>query len=100
MLARRDLLLGWPARAARRRARRAPSRPPRSSAFSALMRARTHGATLAVFRQAMSELGYVEGRHYVIVERFADGRNERLPALAEELVRLKVDLAPRRRRTP
>jgi putative ABC transport system substrate-binding protein len=37
-------------------------------------------------------LGYVEGKNIIIEYRYADGRFERLPALAEELVRLKVDI--------
>ena len=45
-----------------------------------------------VFRQALGERGYVEGRNIVIEYRWADGKIERLPALAAELVRLKVDL--------
>jgi putative ABC transport system substrate-binding protein len=40
----------------------------------------------------MRELGYVEGRDFVIEARFADNRMERLPALAAELVQLKVDV--------
>jgi putative ABC transport system substrate-binding protein len=44
------------------------------------------------FRQAMRELGYVEGRTVVFEAQGADGRSERLPALATELVRLKVDV--------
>ena len=46
--------------------------------------------------QGMKELGYVEGHNFEIVYRYADGYTERLPALAEELVRLKpiVILAP------
>jgi len=44
------------------------------------------------FRQQLRELGWVEGRNIAIEFRYADGRAERLPALAEELVRLKVDL--------
>jgi len=44
------------------------------------------------FRQGMRELGYVEGRNLVIEWRSAEGKIERLPALAAELVRLKVDL--------
>ena len=47
---------------------------------------------MTVFRQAMRELGYVEGSHFVVVARFAEGRNERLPALAVELARAPVDL--------
>lgn len=44
------------------------------------------------FVQGMRELGYVEGTSFIIEARFADGRNERLPALAAELGRLKVDV--------
>jgi putative ABC transport system substrate-binding protein len=44
------------------------------------------------FREGMRELGYVEGRNIVIVVREADGRIERFPALARELVGLKVDV--------
>ena len=47
---------------------------------------------LDVFRQALGDLGYVEGRNFVIENRWADGKSERFPALAAELVRLKVDL--------
>jgi putative ABC transport system substrate-binding protein len=44
------------------------------------------------FRHALHELGYVEGRNIVIAERYGDGQIERLPELATELVRLKVDI--------
>jgi len=44
------------------------------------------------FLEGMRELGYVEGTNLVIEARFADGKPERLPALAAELVRLKVDV--------
>ena len=44
------------------------------------------------FRQGMRELGYVEGTHFIIESRFANGKTERLPALAAELVGLKVDV--------
>lgn len=44
------------------------------------------------FRQGMRDLGYVEGKTCVIRWRSADGKYERLPGLAEELVRLKVDV--------
>ena len=39
----------------------------------------------------MRELGYVEGKNLAVEWRFADGKNERLPGLATELVQLKVD---------
>ncbi len=44
------------------------------------------------FRQGLREFGYVEGESFVIEYRSADGRDERFPGLATELVRLKVDL--------
>ena len=44
------------------------------------------------FRQALRDLGYVEGRNVVIEYRDAEGKIERLPALAAELVALKVDV--------
>jgi putative tryptophan/tyrosine transport system substrate-binding protein len=44
------------------------------------------------FRQGLRELGYVEGKNIVIEWRDAEGKSERLPALAAELVRLKVDV--------
>src|SRR5262245_25890950 len=44
------------------------------------------------FRQGLRELGYVEGKNIVIEWRWAEGKIDRLPELAVELVRLKVDL--------
>ena len=44
------------------------------------------------FRQGLRELGWVEGQNIVIDYRFADGRFDRLPDLAIELVQLKVDI--------
>jgi len=47
---------------------------------------------IGAFPRGMRELGYVEGKNLVIEWRFADGQFERLPDLAAELVRLKVDV--------
>jgi putative ABC transport system substrate-binding protein len=44
------------------------------------------------FRQGLRELGYIEGQNIVIEWRSAEGKLERLPDLAAELVRLKVDV--------
>jgi putative ABC transport system substrate-binding protein len=43
-------------------------------------------------RQALRELGYIEGRNIAIEYRYAEGKRERTPELAAELVRLKVDI--------
>ena len=47
---------------------------------------------LEAFRQGLRDLGYVEGRNILIEYRWAAGRPERMRELAEELVRLKVDV--------
>jgi putative ABC transport system substrate-binding protein len=44
------------------------------------------------FPQELSKLGWIEGKSIVLEYRFAEGKIERLPELAAELVRLKVDL--------
>ena len=53
----------------------------------AVMSARTEA-----FRQGLREMGYVEGKTILIEWRSAEGQLERLPSLAAELVRLKVDV--------
>ena len=51
------------------------------------------GAPLAeTFRQALQDLGYIEGKTMVMVSRSAEGKPERLPALAAELAQLPVDV--------
>jgi putative ABC transport system substrate-binding protein len=57
--------------------------PPPSVGWS-----RTWGALV----QGLRDLGYVEGRNLVIEARYSEGRDERLPGLANELVRLNVDV--------
>jgi len=44
------------------------------------------------FLQELRDLGYIEGRNLVIEYRSAEGKSEQLPALAAELVALKVDV--------
>ncbi len=44
------------------------------------------------FHQQLRELGYVEGQNTAFEPRWAHGKSERLPELAAELVRLKVDV--------
>ena len=47
---------------------------------------------MSAFRQGLAGLGYVEGRNILIESRWAEGKPERFPALAAELVALKVDV--------
>jgi putative tryptophan/tyrosine transport system substrate-binding protein len=49
-------------------------------------------ALIEAFRQGLRELGYVEGKNIVIEWRYAEEKLDRLPALAAELVSLKVDI--------
>jgi ABC-type uncharacterized transport system substrate-binding protein len=47
---------------------------------------------VAAFRQGLRELGYIEDRNILIEYRWAEGKPERFPVLAAELVALKVDI--------
>src|SRR5262245_19631276 len=47
---------------------------------------------LEAFRQELSKLGWIEGKNTTIEYRFAEQKNEHLPELAADLVRLKVDV--------
>jgi ABC-type uncharacterized transport system substrate-binding protein len=58
----------------------------------ALAPANTMQHRLGVFRETLRDLGYEEGRNLIIESRFADGVYDRLPVLAGELARLKVDV--------
>jgi putative ABC transport system substrate-binding protein len=60
--------------------------------FLGLVSASSHASRTAALRAGLRDLGYIEGKNLVIEFRWAEGNYERLPALAEELVRLKVDV--------
>jgi putative tryptophan/tyrosine transport system substrate-binding protein len=52
----------------------------------------TNLGDLQAFLQGLRELGYVEGKNVLIEYKWAEGKFERMPEMAEELVRLKVDI--------
>jgi putative tryptophan/tyrosine transport system substrate-binding protein len=72
------------------------AQPPKLSRIGVLVpyaaESRASQDLLEPFRAGLRDLGYVEGQHLLLEYRFADGQNDRLPALAAELVRLPVDL--------
>jgi putative tryptophan/tyrosine transport system substrate-binding protein len=68
-----------------------PTKVPRIGFLSGTSRS-TISARVEAFRQGLRELGYVEGKNIVIEYRYAEGKFDRLPALADELVRLKVEV--------
>ena len=80
----RDLLGLWLRRSSR-------TKVPRIG-FLAAASPSAIAARIEAFRQGLRELGYVEGKNIVIECRYAEGKLDRAPALAAELVRLKVDI--------
>lgn len=52
----------------------------------------SYAGGVEALRARLRDLGYVEGKNLVIESRWAEGKNDRLPELAAELVRLKVDI--------
>jgi ABC-type uncharacterized transport system substrate-binding protein len=68
-----------------------PKKVPRIGYLNALSPSTSSPRTEA-FREGLRDLGYVEGKNIVIEYRYAEEKLDRLPALAAELVRLKVDV--------
>ena len=68
-----------------------PTKVPRIGYLTAASRS-TIPARIEAFQQGMRELGYVEDKSIVIEWRFGERKEDRLPELAAELVRLKVDV--------
>ena len=68
-----------------------PKKVPRIGYLSARDPA-SESARAEAIRLALRELGYIEGQNIAIEYRYAEGKRDRLPELAAELVRLKVDI--------
>ena len=66
--------------------------PARIHRIGILFPSSVYSARVEAFRQRLRELGYVEGKNIFIEYRYAEGKLERLPDLAAELVGLKVDV--------
>ena len=60
--------------------------------FVHLTSVETNRENLATFRRGLEETGYVEGKNLAIEYRWAEGRNDRFPALLSELVRRQVSV--------
>ena len=72
-------------------AQQQPKKVPRIGYLSSSDRANESTRAEAI-RQALRELGYIEGQNIATEYRFAEGKGHRIPELAAELVRLKVDI--------
>jgi putative ABC transport system substrate-binding protein len=63
-----------------------------SIGYLSITDAATDSPRAEAIRRALRELGYIEGQNIAIEYRYAEGKNDRLPGLATELARLKVDV--------
>ena len=69
-----------------------PKKIPRIGFVSPLGDPKTPGPSVEAFRQALRDLGYIEGKNIVIEFRYTEGKGDRNPSLVAELVQLKVDV--------
>jgi putative ABC transport system substrate-binding protein len=69
-----------------------PAKIPRIGVLSSAGSSRTPGSQIEAFRQALGDLGYIEGKNILVEYRYAEGEQDRIPSLVTELVQLKVDV--------
>jgi len=69
-----------------------PAQQQRNLPHIGFLRAEAPDALFEAFRDGMQRLGYVDGKTVVIEQRWANGYLDRLPGLADELVRMPVDV--------
>jgi putative ABC transport system substrate-binding protein len=65
---------------------------PKIGVLSSAGSAATPGSQIEAFRQALHDLGYIDGKNILVEYRYAEGMQDRIPSLVTELVQLKVDL--------
>jgi putative ABC transport system substrate-binding protein len=91
-MGRRVFIAGLATAGAARGASAQPARESHRIGWLSPAAAATGAPNLDALRQGLRELGYEEGRNLALEERWANGISERLPALARELVQLRVDV--------
>jgi len=69
-----------------------PAKVPRIGFVAGIGDPSNPGPNVAGFRQGLRDFGYIEGKNIVVEYRFAEGKQDRSPGLALELVQLKVDV--------
>jgi len=92
LIARRQLLIALGALTAPSVAFAQPHKVYRIGILQAGVRADNDRASVIPFLSALAELGYIEGKNLVVETRYAEGKLDRLPALAAEILAFKPDL--------
>ncbi len=69
-----------------------PGKVPRIGIVSGTGNPNEPGSSIKLFRQALQELGYVEGKNILFEYRYTEGNRDRIPGILAELVSLKVDV--------
>jgi putative tryptophan/tyrosine transport system substrate-binding protein len=69
-----------------------PGKVPRIGIVSGTGNPNEPGSSIKLFRQALQELGYVEGKNILFEYRYTEGNRDRIPGILAELMSLKVDV--------
>ena len=69
-----------------------PKKVPRVGFLASVGSPESPPIQLEILQQGLHDVGYIEGQNILFVTRYAEGRLDRIPALADELVQLKVDV--------
>ena len=90
MIQRRDFIAGLGGAAAWPLAARAQQRAMQVIGYLSGRTADSDASMLIAFRRGLGDVGYAEGRNVAVEYRFADGRYDRIPAMAADLVSRRV----------